>query len=130
METRNLSPFLQASLNPSNKLITGSLCFLDKKSKLNTKELKIIRQSISQIESILNLSLKNSDLQSKLKESKMNFQSLIENSNEIIYEITLQGAIVSVSKKLGASLGHEAHEMIGKIFHHSYRRQETKWFDF
>jgi hypothetical protein len=31
----------------------------------------------------------------------MNFQSLIENSNEIIYEITLQGAIVSVSKKLG-----------------------------
>jgi hypothetical protein len=33
----------------------------------------------------------------------MNFQSLIENSNEIIYEITLQGAIVSVSKKLAAS---------------------------
>jgi PAS domain S-box-containing protein len=47
----------------------------------------------------------------------MNFQSLIENSNEIIYEITLQGAIVSVSKKL-ASLGHEAHEMIGKNFAH------------
>jgi PAS domain S-box-containing protein len=45
----------------------------------------------------------------------MNFQSLIENSNEIIYEIT-QGAIVSVSKKLAASLGHEAHEMIGKNF--------------
>jgi PAS domain S-box-containing protein len=48
----------------------------------------------------------------------MNFQSLIENSNEIIYEITLQGAIVSVSKKLAASLGHEAHEMIGKNFAH------------
>jgi hypothetical protein len=32
---------------------------------------------------------------------------------QIIYEITLQGAIVSVSKKL--ALGHEAHEMIGKI---------------
>jgi PAS domain S-box-containing protein len=46
----------------------------------------------------------------------MNFQSLIENSNEIIYENTLQGAIVSVSKKLAASLGHEAHEMIGKNF--------------
>jgi PAS domain S-box-containing protein len=59
----------------------------------------------------------------------MNFQSLIENSNEIIYEITLQGAIVSVSKKLAASLGHEAHEMIGKNFI-IHKRRQTKWFDF
>jgi hypothetical protein len=40
METRNLSPFLQASLNPSNKLITGSLCFLDTKIKTKYKGVK------------------------------------------------------------------------------------------
>jgi PAS domain S-box-containing protein len=56
----------------------------------------------------------------------MNFQSLIENSNEIIYEITLQGAIVSVSKKLAASLGHEAHEMIGKKFRPLFIKTKSK----
>jgi PAS domain S-box-containing protein len=55
----------------------------------------------------------------------MNFQSLIENSNEII-EITLQGAIVSVSKKFRASLGHEAHEMIGKNFASIIHKKKTK----
>jgi PAS domain S-box-containing protein len=119
-------------LNPSNKLIRGSLCFLDTKNqKLNTKELKIIRQCVSQIESTLNLSLKNSDLQSKLKESTMNFQSLIENSNEIIFELTLQGTIASVSKRLVTSLGHEADEMIGENFASIlHTEDQKKCFDF
>jgi hypothetical protein len=46
----------------------------------------------------------------------MNFQSLIENSNEIIYEITLRCDRLFLKI---TSLGHEAHEMIEKIFHYS-----------
>jgi hypothetical protein len=55
METRTFHVFLHSKIHQIK--ITGSLCFLDKKSKLNTKELKIIR-ILSQIESTLNLSLK------------------------------------------------------------------------
>lgn len=102
-------------INTSNNAISGSLCILNKKtSRIRANELKILKQCVSQIESTLNLSLKNSDLKIQLSETKMNFQSYIENSNEIIYEHTLEGTISSVSKNFALSVGYEAHEVIGK----------------
>ncbi|WP_083832420.1 PAS domain-containing protein [Flavobacterium sp. ACAM 123] len=101
-------------INPSHQLISGSLCLLDKKNdKLNKKELKIIRQCISQIESTLALSLKNSELKSQLNETQIQFQYFIENSNEIIYEHTLEGVITHISKNFSASIGHTPHDVIG-----------------
>jgi PAS domain S-box-containing protein len=75
--------------------------------------LKIIRQCISQIESTLALSLKNSELKSQLNETQIQFEYFIENSNEIIYERTLEGVITYVSKNFSASIGHTPHDVIG-----------------
>ncbi|SDZ93378.1 PAS domain S-box-containing protein [Flavobacterium gillisiae] len=102
-------------INTSNNSISASLCIINKKTnRISTNELKILKQCVSQIESILNLSLKNYDLKTQLSETKMKFQSFIENSNEIIYELTLEGTISSVSKNFALSVGYEAYEVIGK----------------
>jgi len=102
-------------INTSNNSVSANLCILSKKSnRFTANELKILNQCVSQIKSILNLSLKNYDLKTQLSETKMKFQSFIENSNEIIYELTLEGTISSVSKNFTLSIGYEAHEVIGK----------------
>jgi PAS domain S-box-containing protein len=102
-------------INPSNKLISGSLCILDKKTKkLNKKELKIIKQCVSQIESTLNLSFNNSDLKRQLNAKKVQFQYFNENSDEVIYERTLEGVITYISNNFTDSLGYEPHEVLGK----------------
>jgi PAS domain S-box-containing protein len=60
----------------------------------------------------------------------MNFQSLIENSNEIIYEITLQGAIVSVSKKISGITRTWSSWNDWKISPIIHKDDKQKWFDF
>jgi PAS domain S-box-containing protein len=110
----SLTFFAGFPIRPSIKLISGSLCVLKKKEQeISETELKIIEQCISQIESILNLSLKNADLQIQLNENRQTFESFIENSNEIIYELSLEGTINYVSNKFAQSLGYTAHEIIG-----------------
>lgn len=102
-------------INPSNKLISGSLCILNKKTEgISKHELKIINQCVSQIESTLALSAKNSDLKKRLSETKAQFQSFIEIINEIIYEHTLDGKITYISTNITSALGYEVHEVIGK----------------
>jgi PAS domain S-box-containing protein len=101
-------------LNPSTTLIAGSLCILKKrKQEISSTELKIIRQCVSQIESILDFSIKNTDLKIQLSEAKIQFEYFTENSNEIIYERALDGTITYVSKNVLASLGHNTHDIIG-----------------
>lgn len=102
-------------INAPYKLISANLCILNKdEKKLSEKELKIVTQCVSQIESILDLSLKNSELKTQLTEKKTQFESLVENTNEIIYELSTEGLITYVSKKWTQHVGHEAYEVIGK----------------
>ncbi|WP_366186785.1 PAS domain S-box protein [Flavobacterium ovatum] len=98
-----------------NKLIWGNICVLNKENlELNTKELKIVKQCVTQIESILDLSLKNHELETQLIENRIQFKSLLENSNEIVYELTLEGVISFASKNWRLYLGHKNEEIIGK----------------
>ena len=44
----------------------------------------------------------------------MNFRSFIENSNEIMYELTFEGIITQVSSNFATSVGYETHEVLGR----------------
>lgn len=102
-------------LKKINESISGYLCYLDTKTKeLSSKELKILNQCVSQIESLLDLDLKNSILKLQCEENSLKFESLIENSNEIIYELTPEGIFNYISKNWTSILGYDINEGIGK----------------
>lgn len=102
-------------IKTSNPSISAKLCIFNKKNeKQSDKELKIINHCVSQIKSLLNLNLKNSNLEFQYKEQRNKFESLIENSNEIVYEIDLEGNINYVSKNWTKLVGHQLNEVIGK----------------
>ncbi|WP_339918811.1 PAS domain S-box protein [uncultured Flavobacterium sp.] len=101
-------------INLTNKSIVGNLCLLNNKNKVLSKtELKIIEQCVSQIESTLNLRLKNSNLKTQLSEVKLQFEYFIDNSNEIIYGCALDGIITYVSTNSKSSIGLSPNEIIG-----------------
>ena len=102
-------------IHSTNKLVSINLCILNKEKKeLSPKELKIIKQSVLQLESIFDLWLKNLELKMQLTEKKLQFESFVDNSNEIIYELNLEGLITYVSDNWTQSVGHEVNEVIGK----------------
>ncbi|MBG6060610.1 PAS domain S-box-containing protein [Flavobacterium sp. CG_9.1] len=100
-----------------SELFTGTLCILDKTSReLSCNDLKIIKQSVSSIESIAQLNIKNQELQALKNHNRIKFQMFEENSKEILYQINLEGVLTYVSKNWTTSVGHELIEVIGTNF--------------
>ncbi len=98
-----------------NKSVSGSLCVLDSKiTELDDRNLRIIKQCASQIESLLNLNLKNSSLESQIDKNYTIFESVIENSNEIVFELSTEGTLKYVSSNWSTFLGYEIKETRNK----------------
>lgn len=96
-------------------IIIGTLCITDVKPKeLSLIQLKTLEHSAHQVQSILNLWIKNYDLQSALEQKENQFQLFIDNSKEIFYELNKNGIITYVSKNWKTFLGYEVDEVIGK----------------
>jgi PAS domain-containing protein len=96
----------------------GSLCLLGEDIRTLTEtELTIIEHTIFNIESIIKLDLKINDITCIEKENRRKFRVYEENSNEILYQINLDGIFSYASKNLIESVGFEPSEVIGKNFH-------------
>lgn len=96
----------------------GSLCLLGEDFRTLTEtELTIIEHTIFNIESIIKLDLKINDITCIEKENRRKFRVYEENSNEILYQINLDGIFSYASKNLIESVGFEPSEVIGKNFH-------------
>ena len=94
---------------------TGTLCILDKKSReLSSNDLKIIKQSVSRIESVLQLHITNQEIKTLKIHNRMKFKIFEENSNEILFQLNLEGVLTYVSKNWTTSFGHEVNEAVGK----------------
>ena len=94
---------------------TGTLCILDKKSReLSSNDLKIIKQSVSRIESVLQLHITNQEIKTLQIHNRMKFKIFEENSNEILFQLNLEGVLTYVSKNWTTSFGHEVNEAVGK----------------
>ncbi len=103
----------------TNKLgkVIGTLSIMDvKQKKLSSLQLKIISQSISNIQFQIELSKENNKLQSTLQEKKHRFDFHYENSIEIIYELDENGIIIHSSGNWKTILGHDLNEVVGSNF--------------
>jgi len=98
-------------------LIAGTICILKKEPKiLSTIELQIINQSVAQIKSLLQLHIENQELKDTINQNKKQFQLLTENSNEIFYNLDLQGNFTFITKNWTDLLGHSIEEILGSNF--------------
>ena len=98
---------------------TGTLCILDQKSReLSSNDLKIIKQTVSSIESIAQLQIENQELQALRNQNRIKFQIFEENSKEILFQLNLEEVFTYVSKNWNNSVGHEVNEVIGTHFSH------------
>jgi PAS domain S-box-containing protein len=103
----------------TNKLgkVIGTLSIMDvKPKKLSRLQLKIISQSITNIQFLIELSNENNKLQNTLKEKESLFESHYENSIEIVYEFDENGIITSLSKNWETILGHDRSAVLGSSF--------------
>lgn len=101
----------------SENLIVGALCIMDLKSKkLSPLQLKIIKNSGLQIQSILELKEQNKDLQKLVTHKKNQLQLYFENSRNISYELDLEGIFIYVSSNWLVLLGYESNEVEGRNF--------------
>ena len=99
----------------NENLVIGTFCIMDSKpKKLSPIQLKTLDHAVQQIQSLLKLHIQKEDLHHKIKEKETQFQSFIDNSKEILYELNLDGIFTCASKNLISFLGHKTDEIIGK----------------
>lgn len=99
----------------NENLVIGTICIMDTKPKeLSSIQLKYLDHAVQQIQSLLQLHIENKELQETIKQQENQFQLTIDNSNEIIYEINLEGIINYVSNNWTTYLGHEIKDVLGK----------------
>jgi PAS domain S-box-containing protein len=94
-----------------NRHLGGVIIMLDS----NTS----VEENIGIIESLVNQSaiyLSRSKAEEELRESEEKFRSLVENSQDIIYSLNLNGEFVFVSPSWTSLLGHPLDQVIGKPF--------------
>jgi PAS domain S-box-containing protein len=100
-----------------NNETLGALCIADSLTKtLSLLEFKILKQAAQQIESILLLLLQKEILQKELDLRNEHIQTFANNTNEIIYELDINGKFIFVSKGFTTLLGYEMDEVVGKGF--------------
>ncbi|MFV8371134.1 PAS domain S-box protein [Flavobacterium sp. LB2P74] len=98
-----------------NKDCIGMLCIMDSTPReLSRTELKTLEFSVSQIEVIIKLWQQNYILKNKINAKETQFQSFIDNSKEILFELNSEGILTYVSTNWTTHLGHQPHEIIGK----------------
>lgn len=99
----------------NENLVIGTVCIMDTKAKeLSSIQLKYLDHAVQQIQSLLKLHIENKELQETVKQQENQFQLSIDNSNEIIFEINLEGIISYVSNNWTKHLGHEIKDVLGK----------------
>lgn len=104
-------------INIPDSLIAGTLCILNKRPKeLSSIELKTLKQTVAQIESLLELHLENKSLQDTVYQDENKFHLFIKNSLEIFYLMDLNGNVTYVSKNWTNLLGHCNEEVLGRNF--------------
>ncbi len=119
-ELKNSSSFSFTSfagfpLRIDDSFVSGTLCIMDTKAKeLSNVQLKTLEYAVQQIQSLLKLRQQNKELQAVVKQQENQFQLIVDNSKEIIYEINSEGIITYASKNWTLLLGHELNEVIGK----------------
>jgi PAS domain S-box-containing protein len=96
-------------------LVIGTICITATKPKeLSSVQLKYLHHAVEQIQSLLKLHIENKELQETIKQQENQFQLTIDNSNEIIYEINLEGIIIYASNNWTKYLGYDIKEVLGK----------------
>lgn len=99
----------------SENSVIGTICILDPKPKeLSSIQLKTLNYCAQQVRSYIELEEQNKKLQDTIKEKEKQFQGFIDNSKEILFELSLEGVFTYVSKNLITFLGREADEFTGK----------------
>ena len=95
----------------------GSICFLSKDfCDFTNNELKIIKQSVANIESFLKLHQERQEILDLKNYERQKFEVFENNSKEILFEINSEGVITYVSKNWTTNFGHEENEAIGKNY--------------
>lgn len=98
-----------------NNQVIGTICIMDTQPKeLSSIQLKYLDHAVQQIQSLLKLHIDNKELQETFKQQKNQLQLFIDNSNEIIFEINLEGIISYASNNWTKHLGHEIKDVLGK----------------
>ena len=98
-----------------NNNCIGILYIMDSTpKKLSETELKTLDYSVSQIQATIKLWQKIYILETEINAEKTQFQSFIDNSKEIFFELNSDGIITYVSTNWTTLLGHQPHEVIGK----------------
>ena len=101
----------------SENIVIGALSIMDAKSKnLSLLQLKILKNSAVQIQSILELKNQNKDLQKLVIHNKNQLQLYFENSKNISYELNLEGVFTYISNNWLDLLGYESNEVEGRSF--------------
>ena len=96
-------------------LVIGTICIMDTKPKeLSSIQLKYLDHVVQQIQSVFQLHIENQELQETIKQQENQFQLFIDNSNEIIYQINLEGIISYASNNWTKYLGYDIKEVLGK----------------
>lgn len=98
-------------------VVVGTLCILDTKEKeLSPLQLKSLEHAVLQIKSLLKLYIQNKELEEVIKIKENQFKTFKYNSNEIFYELSLEGIFTYCSENWTPFLGHDISEVIGKTF--------------
>ena len=93
----------------------GYLCVIDNQPRaLSTIELKIIKQSVSNLQSLLLLKKEKKEILQIQIWNRKKFRLYEENSNEILYQISLEGIVTYVSNNITKSVGYKSTEITGK----------------
>ncbi|AWG23067.1 hypothetical protein FFWV33_16820 [Flavobacterium faecale] len=104
-------------INIPGSLVPGTVCIFNREVKeLSSIELKTLQQTISQIESLLQLNLDNQMLQETVYQKENNFDLLIKNSLEVFYQFDLEGNVIYVSKNWSSSLGYSNDDLVGSSY--------------
>jgi len=92
-------------------LVVGTLCIFDEKIRsLTSIQLKSLDQAVLQLKFMLEMYFQKV----ALKEKENQFELFMNSSNEIFYEISLDGIIKYASKSWTRFIGHDLSEVIGR----------------
>lgn len=98
-----------------NQTSNGFIFFLsDSIREFTPNEIKIIKHSIANIETIYDLYKKNDDLLFIKKYEREKFKTFESNSNEILLQFDIDGTITYVSENWETNYGHKIHEVLNK----------------
>ena len=114
----NLHPFSFFAGFPiclSDGSVAGALCFMDIAGKeLSAIQLKGLDYAVIKIQSRLELWQQEQIQRDIIKDRESQFQLFIDNSNQIFFELSLDGIITFASENWTTFLGYELYEIIGK----------------